>query len=206
MIKAGQPLPTNMDLIILPGSKSTIADMQFLINQGWDIDIRSHLRQGGHLLGICGGYQMLGTLIRDPKGIEGAARDIKGLGLLDFETEMSGNKKLLQEQGTHLASAADISGYHMHLGTCTGRALETPFLQLASGADGCRTPDGKIAGTYLHGLFASDSFRKVFLENLKPQNRALRQFETDIEQTLDHLADHLEQHFAIDRLLEIAKC
>ncbi len=206
MIKAGHPLPTNMDLIILPGSKSTIADMQFLIDQGWDLDIRSHLRQGGHLLGICGGYQMLGNLIRDPKGIEGKIRSIKGLALLDFETEMSGNKSLLEERGTHVASSCGVSGYHMHLGNCSGPALEKAFLKLASGPDGCVSKDEKVMGTYLHGLFTNDQFRQQFLEKLKPQNRALRQFESDIEQTLDRLADHLEQHLAMDRLLEIAQC
>ncbi len=206
MIKAGEPIPANMDLIILPGSKSTIADMEFLIKQGWDIDIRAHLRRGGKLLGICGGYQMLGQMIHDPKGIEGSITQMSGLGLLAFETQMSGNKKLLQEKGTHVPSNSVVSGYHMHLGECRGAALERPFLELGSGPDGCISADGKVMGTYLHGLFSDDDFRRHFLEELKPQNRKLRQFEFEIEQTLEGLAAHLEAHFALDRMLEVAKC
>ncbi|WP_025899671.1 cobyric acid synthase [Sneathiella glossodoripedis] len=206
MVSAGEPIPGNSDLVILPGSKSTIADMRFLKDQGWDIDIKAHLRRGGKLLGICGGYQMLGKVIRDPDGIEGSTRKIEGLGLLDFETTMSGNKKLLQENGTHIPSQCVVNGYHMHLGECRGEALKHPFLRLQSGPDGCQSADGSIMGTYLHGLFANDEFRLSFLNELKPHTRRVRHFETEIENTLDQLSQHLEKHLDIDRMLEIAQC
>jgi len=206
MIKAGTPLPANMDLIIIPGSKSTIADMAFLRQQGWDTDILAHVRQGGAVMGICGGYQMLGTGITDPDGIEGGSRKISGLGLLDFTTKMTGAKKLLEEHGTDTLTHSAIEGYHMHLGDCEGDALKRPFLQLMSGPDGIVSADARITGCYLHGLFSSDDFRKNFLEKLSPQNREILQFENQVEQTLDALANHLEQHLAIDKLLEAARC
>ncbi|WP_169570206.1 cobyric acid synthase [Sneathiella limimaris] len=206
MVRPGTPIPPNMDLIILPGSKSTIDDMKFLTAQGWDIDIKAHLRQGGSVLGICGGYQMLGNMIRDPMGIESSQPEIEGLGLLDFETEMHPAKTLLEETGIHLESETKVSGYHMHLGKCVGPALSRPFLNLSSGDDGCVSENGQVMGTYLHGLFQQDQFRQKFLNQLRPGQRRLRQFEHEVEESLNGLAAHLKQHLDMNQLMEIAGC
>ncbi|OUR78607.1 cobyric acid synthase CobQ [Alphaproteobacteria bacterium 46_93_T64] len=206
MVKAGEPLPTGMDLVILPGSKATLADMQYLRAQGWDTDILSHIRHGGSVIGICGGYQMLGTELLDPEGREGNLTKIDGLGLLDFKTTMTGNKKLLEESGTEHLTKSRVRGYHMHLGDTFGPALERPMLHLQSGPDGVISKDGAIMGSYLHGLFANDEFRTNLINRFRRNDQKLERFEIRIEQTLDHLADHLEKHIAIDRLLEIAGC
>jgi len=206
MVKAGEPLPTGMDLIILPGSKATLADMQYLRVQGWDTDILSHIRHSGSVIGICGGYQMLGTELLDPEGREGNLTKIDGLGLLDFKTTMTGNKKLLEESGTEHLTKSRVRGYHMHLGDTFGPALERPMLHLQSGPDGVISKDGAIMGSYLHGLFANDEFRTNLINRFRRNDQKLERFEIQIEQTLDHLADHLEKHVAIDQLLEIAGC
>jgi len=206
MVKPGTPLPTGMDLIILPGSKATLADMQFLRDQGWDIDIASHIRQGGSVMGICGGYQMLGTQLFDPDCVEGELMETQGLGLLDFTTHLNGDKKLLEESGTEFLSNAHVTGYHMHLGVCSGPALKRPFLNLSSGPDGVISEDGQIMGSYLHGLFANDQFRENLINRFRTHQQKTDRFELQIERTLDQLANHLEAHLGIDQLLEVAGC
>lgn len=204
MVQPGTPLPTGMDLIILPGSKATLADMQFVKDQGWDIDIKSHLRQGGMLIGICGGYQMLGSKILDPEKHEGSLTEIGGLGLLDFTTTLTGSKTLLEERGAEFLCHSEVQGYHMHLGICKGPALKTPFLQLSSGPDGIISDDKQIIGSYLHGLFANDKFRSNLINRFKSSKQEFESFEIRIEQTLDKLADHMESHLNLDAMLEVA--
>ncbi|GLQ06174.1 cobyric acid synthase [Sneathiella chinensis] len=205
MIRPGTPIPAGMDVIILPGSKATLADMIFLRDQGWDIDIHAHVRQGGTLVGICGGYQMLGRRLHDPDGIEGSLREVEGLGLLDFTTTLTGSKKLLMEGGTETLSGTSVQGYHMHVGECTGPALKAPFLQLESGSDGAISKDRRVMGCYLHGLFANDAFRHAFLHRTGSDAPLLDSFDAGVEQALDDLAAHLEAHTRIDRMLEIAE-
>ncbi|MBE7638134.1 cobyric acid synthase [Sneathiella sp. P13V-1] len=204
MIKPGTPLPIGADLILLPGSKATIADMKAIEDCGWDLDIKVHLRQGGSIFGICGGLQMLGQKITDPKGIEGDIPSIDGLGFLEFETELSGDKKLLEEAGEDLLTGNRISGYHMHVGECRGEAIQRPFAQLASGSDGVMSKDGRVMGTYLHGVFANDHFRQKFLSRFRDGTIALLAFEEQVEKALDDLSDHLETHMKLDRLVEVA--
>jgi len=204
MVKPGKPIPTGMDIILLPGSKATLADMDFVRVQGWDIDILAHVRQGGTVIGICGGYQMLGTTLSDPSGIEGPARTIDGLGLLDFTTVMSGTKKLVEETGTDTLTGAAIAGYHMHVGECEGAALTRPMLTLASGPDGALSEDNRVMGNYLHGLFASDNFRNKFINRFKLRKEKIDDFELVIDNTLDKLATHMEQYLNLDALLEVA--
>lgn len=204
MIKAGHPIPQGMDVIILPGSKATLADMEFVRAQGWDIDILSHVRQGGTVVGICGGYQMLGTTISDPDGIEGEAQSVSGLGLLDFTTHLGPTKKLKEESGIELLTGSPVSGYLMHVGQCIGPALNTPMLQLSSGHDGAISNDNRLMGCYLHGIFSSDEFRNEFLNRFKFRKDKIDVFELVIEHTLDSLSDHMEKNLDLDQMLEVA--
>ena len=120
-MRQGEPLPGNADLVLLPGSKATIADLQALRAEGWDVDIAAHLRRGGQVLGLCGGYQMLGRVIRDPDGIEGPPGEREGLGLLDVETVLTPKKSLRAVEGESLPDSAPFTGYEMHVGV-TDRA------------------------------------------------------------------------------------
>jgi len=201
LVEPGQPLPRDADLVILPGSKATRSDLAALRANGWDIDIAAHHRAGGRVLGICGGYQMLGRSVADPDGIEGAPGSSPGLGLLDVETVLTPVKQLRVEQATHAASGAAISGYHMHMGVTDGADRGRPFARVADVPEGAVSPDGRVAGTYLHGLFAADPFRRAFLGNAASPDLA---YEAGIEQTLDDLAAHLEKHLDIDALLALA--
>ncbi|MGB0904789.1 MAG: cobyric acid synthase, partial [Mangrovicoccus sp.] len=151
MIRAGEPLPGDTDLAIIPGSKSTRGDLEFLRAQGWDIDLQAHYRRGGRILGICGGYQMLGRMVHDPDGLEGAPGSTPGLGFLDVETRMSPDKHLTRVSAQHAASGEPLSGYEIHLGETTGPDRARPFAHVAGQAEGARSPDGRVEGTYLHG-------------------------------------------------------
>ncbi len=202
LVEAGAPLPAGATLILLPGSKATIDDLAFLRVQGWDIDIAAHVRRGGRVLGICGGYQMLGRTIADPEGIEGEPRTVPGLGLLDVETVLTADKSLVPVTGT--AARISFAGYEMHVGVTRGPATARPFAALAGDrTDGAVSPDGRIAGTYVHGLFAEDGMRRAFIEGLggTPSDLA---YEAMVERVLDGLAAHLERHLDVDRLWELA--
>jgi adenosylcobyric acid synthase len=204
IVPSGAPLPGDADLVILPGSKATLADLADLRDQGWDIDLMAHVRRGGAVLGICGGFQMLGRRIADPAGIEGAPGEANGLGLLDIETVLTGDKQLHEVRGREIASGAAIDGYEIHVGRTTGPALERPLLDLAGRPDGAVCPGGQIMGCYVHGLFAADSFRHAFLARLKEREASALAFEKQVEATLDALADHLEAHVDLDALLALA--
>jgi adenosylcobyric acid synthase len=204
MIKPGQAVPGDTTLVIIPGSKSTRGDLAFLRQQGWDIDLAAHARRGGRILGICGGYQMLGTIIRDPDGIEGPSGESPGLGLLNVETEMTPDKHLTRVKATHTASNLPIDGYEIHIGRTTGPDCTRPFAHINGTPEGAISPDGRITGSYLHGMFSDDAFRRAFLADLgaAPSNYA---YSADIETVLDALAAHLEQHLDVDGLLALAR-
>ncbi len=211
LIRAGRPLPGDADLVILPGSKATIGDLVDLRAQGWDIDLTAHVRRGGHVLGLCGGLQMLGQRIADPDGREGPAGVVDGLGLLDLETTLSADKTLTEVTGRHVATGATVCGYEMHLGRSTGPALGRPFLNLDDGSgtprpEGAVSADGRIAATYVHGLFAADGFRRSFLAGLVNRTwmTAGSSYDNVVEAALDALADHLVRHVDVDHLLRIA--
>jgi adenosylcobyric acid synthase len=203
-INPGEPLPGDADLVLLPGSKSTIGDLNFLRAQGWDIDIAAHVRRGGRVLGICGGYQMLGRLLHDPKGLEGSPGSADGLGFLDVETTLDAEKRLEIVSAVHVATGRPISGYEMHLGRSEGADTARPFLTIDGRTEGAVSADGRIAGTYLHGIFAQDGFRRAFIEDLGARHHAALGYDASIDQTLDRLAEHLETHVNIDLLLDIA--
>jgi adenosylcobyric acid synthase len=208
MVAPGEPLP-DADLVILPGSKATIADLAALRAQGWDIDLTAHVRRGGRVLGLCGGYQMLGRRIADPAGIEGRPGSVDGLGLLDVETELTDDKTLVEVSGEDVATATPVRGYEMHVGRTTGPALARPLLHLVNGVgsrpEGALSADGRVAGCYLHGLFASDRFRQAFLAGIKARATSNLAYEQEVEATLDALADHLADHLDLDRILELAR-
>jgi adenosylcobyric acid synthase len=204
MVQSGTKLPV-CDLVILPGSKATIADLAALRAEGWDIDLAAHHRRGGRILGICGGYQMLGRSIADPAGIEGPPGTVAALGLLDVETVLTETKSLVQVTGAVLADGSGFTGYEMHMGRTTGPATAQPLLRLAGGRpDGATSADGRVSGAYVHGLFAADAARAGFLRRLgaKPSGRS---HEAEIDATLDALAAHLEAHIDVDRLLSLAR-
>ncbi len=204
-VRAGEAIPGDVDLVILPGSKATIADLAFLRAQGWDIDIAAHLRRGGQVLGLCGGYQMLGTIVRDPRGVEGAPGEVSGLNLLDIKTDLSGDKTLNETTGTELVSGAAVRGYEIHMGRTSGPACARPMLKLGDRSDGAVSPDGRVMGCYLHGLFAADGFRHAFLTRLRERPASGLAFETEIEAVLNRLAAHLETHMNLDALLRTAQ-
>ena len=203
MLRAGQAVPGDADLVIIPGSKSTRADLAFLRAQGWDGDIAAHVRRGGHVLGICGGYQMLGHVVRDPEGIEGAAGEMPGLGLLDVETVMTGDKRLVRTQGVHVGTGALMQGYEIHIGRTAGADCGRPFATVAGAAEGAVSRDGRVMGSYLHGMFAGDAFREAFLAGLGAAPSGLN-YGAEVEATLDALAAHLEAHLDVPGLLALA--
>jgi adenosylcobyric acid synthase len=202
-VRPGEPIPGNADVVILPGSKSTIGDLAFLRAQGWDIDIKAHVRRGGHVLGLCGGYQMLGQTIADPDGIEGPAATVDGLGLLDITTVMSADKSTRLVRGIHSATGTPVEGYEIHLGRSEGRDCERPVVTIDGRPDGASTADGRVQGTYVHGLFTGDEFRKAWLAHLGIASSLA--YASQIESALDALADHLEAHLDIDAILGIAR-
>jgi adenosylcobyric acid synthase len=202
-VRPGEPLPI-ADLVILPGSKATIADLKFFREQGWDIDLLAHARRGGRILGICGGYQMLGKSVSDPHGMEGPAGEIEGLGLLDVATVLTGEKTLRQVEGACLTHGAPFQGYEMHVGETTGPDCVRPLLRFADGQlDGAVSQSGQIAGAYVHGLFADDRQRAAWLALLG--TTAGINYEPTIERTLDALADHCEAHLDCEALLAAAR-
>ena len=166
IIEAGRPLPADADMVILPGSKSTIADLAHLRAKGWDIDLAAHIRRGGHVLGICCGYQMLGQTIADPDGIEGPARSVAGLGHLDVATVMQPHKRLALSQAVYRATGDKVSGYEIHMGDTTGPDCARAWLSLDGRCEGAASPNGRIMGCYLHGLFSADAFRSAFFAQL----------------------------------------
>ncbi len=199
MLGPGRAIPGDADLVILPGTKSTLGDLAFLRAQGWDIDLIAHHRRGGHVLGICGGYQMLGRVIRDPSGSDGAAGEVAGLGLLDVETAMAADKRLERIGGTALGQP--VTGYEIHMGRTFGPDCARPFAHIP-GPDGAHSADGRVAGTYLHGLFSDDAFRAAWLARLGAPSRP--GYESGVDRTLDELADHLEAHLDVGGLLAVS--
>jgi adenosylcobyric acid synthase len=204
MVRPGEPIPAEAELIILPGSKATIADLAFLRAQGWDIDIKAHLRRGGRVLGVCGGYQMLGHKLADPDGTEGPAGEVAGLGLLDVSTILSGEKILTSASGVCVDNDAPFHGYEMHIGRTSGPDCAKPLLRFADGRpDGAISRDGRVMGAYVHGLFGDDAQRAAWLARLGARSQLA--YEDQIERTLDELAAHLAAHVDLDLLLSLAR-
>jgi adenosylcobyric acid synthase len=204
ILKAGESLPGDVDLVILPGSKSTIGDLAFLRAQGWDVDLAAHVRRGGHVLGICGGYQMLGTRLSDPEGIEGTAGTQSGLGLLDVETVMTQDKRLTRVTAEHVVSGLGFDGYEIHIGRTEGPDCARPFARIGGAPDGATSESGQVVGSYLHGMFRDAGFRGAFLQSLGGA-AAQPGYSRAVDTTLDALAAHMEAHLDIDGLLRLAR-
>jgi adenosylcobyric acid synthase len=203
MVSAGQPLPGDADLVLIPGSKSTIGDLRFFRQQGWDIDLQAHIRRGGHVLGICGGYQMLGKRIIDAQGIEGEPGEVSGLGHLDVVTEILPNKRLAEVSGYCPATDTKISGYEIHAGITRGADCARPWLIVEGRNEGAQSANGRVRGCYLHGLFASDGFRNAFLRELGVSESGFN-FNEEVDNTLNALADHIETGLDVEFIWDIA--
>jgi adenosylcobyric acid synthase len=198
----GKPLPP-CDLIILPGTKNTRSDLAFLRSNGWDSDIARHLRYGGKLMGICGGFQMLGSAVHDPEGIESEAGSSTGLAYLNFETTLKPGKTLRRVSGRFIDSGAALTGYEIHAGHSTGPALDTPLLDLEGHCDGALSDDGQILGSYVHGIFDHGEARQQLLTWAGAQEESNLDYDGLIEANLERLADTLEQHLDIDQILSL---
>ncbi|WP_225889996.1 cobyric acid synthase [Indioceanicola profundi] len=204
MVSPGRAIPGDAALVILPGSKATIADLKFMRAQGWDIDIQAHLRRGGHVLGLCGGYQMLGRTVSDPEGIEGPAETVTGLGLLEVETVLAGPKVLRRVAGRMVDGGAPFDGYEIHIGRTGGPDTARPLLRFEDGTlDGAVSADGRIGGCYVHGIFADDRLRAAFLKRFGCTGGL--SYRASVETALDGIADAMELHLDLDGLLAIAR-
>ncbi|WP_113912677.1 cobyric acid synthase [Roseovarius dicentrarchi] len=203
MLPPGQPIPADADLVILPGTKSTRGDLDFLRSQGWDIDLIAHHRRGGRVLGICGGYQMLGHSVSDPMGIEGPPGDTQGLGLLNIRTVMGDDKRLTETRAQHCALDLPFTGYEIHIGRSTGPDCARPFARLDGRPEGATSADGRVTGSYLHGMFADDAFRRAWLAALGAQPSQTA-YASGVDSTLDALAAHVERHLDVAGLLALA--
>ena len=203
MLRRGEAIPGDADLVILPGSKSTRGDLAFLREQGWDIDLMAHHRRGGRVLGICGGYQMLGRVVDDPQGIEGPAGRDPGLGLLNIDTVMTPDKSLTEVTARHAATDTAFHGYEIHIGRSDGADRARPFAFVGDSPEGAISADGRVMGSYLHGMFRDDGFRAAWLDGFGVAASA--SYDATVETTLEALADHLEAHLDVDGILAAAR-
>jgi adenosylcobyric acid synthase len=202
MVAPGQALPGNADLVILPGSKATVSDIEDFRRNGWDIDLAAHVRRGGRVLGLCGGYQILGHRVIDRDGIEGHPASVLGLGLLDVQTELTPEKTLVEVTGVSVADGVEFRGYEMHIGRTFGPDCARPLLRFADGRlDGAVSANGRVRGTYAHGLFADDRPRAAWIG----ATPGLVSYAADVDRVLDALAEHLAADIDLDRLLKIAR-
>ncbi len=204
-VPPGRPIPRDVDIVILFGTKSTNGDLDFLRAQGWDHDVIAHARAGGRVLGVCGGFQMLGRHIHDPAGADGPVGSRPGLGLLELETTMAGEKTVRPARGHCTLSGASVAGYEIHTGQSDGRALTRPMFQLEAGPDGARSQDGLIEGTYLHGLFGNDTYRRAWLGRIRNTAAATLQYEVSVEAALDDVAATLADSVDTDALFSTAR-
>ncbi|NOE26476.1 cobyric acid synthase [Ruegeria sp. HKCCD6157] len=203
VIPGGRPLPGDADLVLLPGSKSTIGDLSYFRAQGWDIDLYAHVRRGGHVLGLCGGYQMLGKTISDPDGVDGRPGKVDGLGLLNVDTVMGGQKQVILRSAHALPDQEPVSGYEIHMGHTDGPDRARAWLEVEGRPEGAASSNGRVKGSYLHGIFSSDAFRARYLSTLGVTSDIA--YEDGVEQALDDLADHLERHMNLDLMLSLAQ-
>ncbi len=201
LVGKGEPLPP-CDLVIIPGTKNVRDDLAYLKEQGWDQQIQRHLRLGGKLMGICGGYQMLGQTIADPLGIEGKAGESQGLGYLDVTTVLEQEKQLKQVSGTLTLpnqASVPVRGYEIHAGVTTGVQVDAP-IQLESGLDGQLGLDNQVFGTYLHGIFERQEACDAILSWAGLEATQTPDFDQIREQGIDRVADTIEQYLDLEAL------
>jgi adenosylcobyric acid synthase len=203
-VPPGKRLPADAGLVVIPGSKSTIADLAHFRANGWGRDLATHRRRGGHIVGLCGGYQMLGRSVSDPDGIEGAATKAEGLGMLDVDTVMAAQKTVRNTAAQSVRFDTPLEGYEIHMGRTEGVDCLRPVALVDGAGEGATSPDGKVFGTYLHGLFTADAFRKEFLESLGAHHGSI-DYRAAVENALDSIADTLEAQLDCDALLAAAR-
>ena len=209
LVQAGEVIPSDADLVLIPGSKATIDDLAFLREQGWDIDIAAHHRRGGIILGLCGGYQILGRKVHDPHGIEGPVRSSDGLGLLNVETTLDAAKTLRLVEAEAIQFKTSVNGYEIHMGQTSGPDCERALLHIEDRFDGAISVDGRVMGSYVHGIFSDNGFRRRFLEDLaarRGRDISLADFDfaKNVDDTLDRLAAHLAAHLDMGALARMA--
>jgi adenosylcobyric acid synthase len=210
LVPPGRPLPADADVVLLAGSKATRADLAAFRAEGWDIDLAAHLRRGGRAIGLCGGFQMLGRTIADPAGLEGPPGTTPGLGYLDVETVLAPEKTLREVRARDARTGSDVRGYEIHLGATSGPDRARPLLVLDDRPEGAVSADGRVEGCYIHGLFASDAWRRAWIDRLRDARgmgpgQGGASFDAEIDRTLDRLADHLAASLDLERILEIAR-
>ncbi|RUV16209.1 cobyric acid synthase [Mesorhizobium sp. M7A.F.Ca.MR.245.00.0.0] len=203
-VPPGKPLPADAGLVVIPGSKSTIGDLLKFRENGWDRDLLAHRKRGGHVVGICGGFQMLGRTVRDPDGIEGSVIEAEGLGLLDVETVMEPEKTVRNVSARSVQFDLPLEGYEIHLGRTTGPDTLRPSAVINGVEDGAVSADGKVIGTYMHGLFGADGFRGRFLESLGIKGGGI-DYRAEVERALDEVAAELETHLDCDAIFALAR-
>lgn len=203
-VPPGKPLPEDAGLVVIPGSKSTIGDLLKFRENGWDRDLAAHRKRGGHVVGICGGYQMLGRIVRDPDGIEGSVTEAEGLGLLNIETVMEPEKTVRNSSARSVLFGLPLEGYEIHLGRTTGPDTTRPSAIINGVEDGAVSTDGKVLGTYLHGLFSADAFRAAYLESLGVRGGGV-DYRAEVEKALDDIAAKLEAHLDCDAIFGLAR-
>ena len=204
IVEPGSVFPGDIDIILIPGSKATVSDLRQIRDEGWDTDILAHHRRGGLIVGLCGGYQILGQAVTDPIGIEGPPGEAAGLGLLDVRTVLGGDKSLIEQMGTENASGEEVRGYEMHIGKTEGPDTARPWITLADGRpEGAISGDGRVFASYLHGIFTADQFRRRFLERVGYVSN-YTMYEASVEDTLNELALHVERYLDLDEVLSTA--
>jgi adenosylcobyric acid synthase len=196
---AGEAIPS-ADLIILPGSKNVRGDLAWLREKGWEEVIFRHLRYGGRVVGICGGFQMLGQRIRDPLGLEARAGESTGFGLLDMETELKQEKQLRRVSGKLVLADARVRGYEIHAGVSVGPALSRPVARLENGDDGAISADGRILGTYVHGLFDRREACDALLRWAGLEAPATQDYDALREAGIERMADAVDKHLDWSKL------
>lgn len=203
-VPPGQSLPADAGLVVIPGSKSTIGDLLRFRENGWDRDIAAHVKRGSHVVGICGGFQMLGRTVRDPDGIEGGAMEAPGLGLLDVETVIEPEKTVRNVTASSVQFGLPLTGYEIHLGRTFGPDCARPATLINGVEDGAVSADGKVFGSYLHGLFGADAFRARFLESLGIKDGEV-DYRQGVDDALDRIAAQLEEHLDCDAIFSLAR-
>ena len=199
-IGPGQAVPP-ADLVILPGTKNVRHDLQWLQDNHWLPPLYRHLRYGGRLIGICGGYQMLGDVIADPLGIEGQPGSSEGLGLLRMETELRAHKQLRRVRARLALDNTPVEGYEIHAGTTRGEALQRPAVKLQDGQDGAISEDGRIMGCYLHGLFDDGAACAALLKWAGLEQAQVTEDYRDLRQRqIERLADAVGENIDISKI------
>ena len=204
-VPPGRPIPRDCDVVLLFGSKSTLGELAYLREQGWDHDILAHARGGGRVLGICGGFQLLGRRVHDPAGVDGPPGSAEALGLLDVETTMVADKTVRAVTGVCALSGAPVSGYEIHAGRTRGADCARAVFEIGGRRDGALSANGRVAGAYLHGMFANDAFRDQWLRRAGATALPGYEYAAAVEAALEALAEHVENAVDVDALLAAAR-